>query len=89
MTETGAVFSCGCNAQGQLGVKSSTDRVLFERIPYLQKEDIVSIAAGARHRLSVVVCQGCTSDFALMMTTACASLPTESCSLGGGTRAEN
>jgi alpha-tubulin suppressor-like RCC1 family protein len=55
MSATGSVFSCGCNAQGQLGVKSSTDRVLFESIPYLQKEDIVSISAGARHRLRVFV----------------------------------
>jgi alpha-tubulin suppressor-like RCC1 family protein len=58
MTETGAVFSCGCNAQGQLGIKSSSDRVIFERIPYLQKEDIVSIAAGARHRLSSLFVKG-------------------------------
>jgi alpha-tubulin suppressor-like RCC1 family protein len=50
MTEIGAAFSCGCNAQGQLGVKSIANRVLFERILYLQKEDIVSITAGARHR---------------------------------------
>ena len=50
MTEAGVVFSCGCNAQGQLGVKSSADRVLFDFIPYLQKEDVVSIAAGACHR---------------------------------------
>ncbi len=55
MSATGSVFSCGCNAQGQLGVKSSTDSVLFESIPYLQKEDIVSISAGARHRLRVFV----------------------------------
>jgi alpha-tubulin suppressor-like RCC1 family protein len=52
MTETGAIFSCGSNTQGQLGIKSSTDRVLFDSIPYLDKEDLVCIAAGARHRFS-------------------------------------
>ena len=56
MTESGAVFSCGCNAQGQLGVKSTADRVLFDFIPYLQKEDVVSIAAGACHRCFQSAC---------------------------------